>query len=446
MEHAKTAQHDDDHHNEHAAMSRRKFLKGATAGSVGILGASLGLPDIALGATGTKTLIKIFMRGGADGLSLFPMFGDMNYYTIRPNIKIEPPSSADPNSAIRLNNLYGMNPNLRALLPLWDQGKLAISPATHFNEGNRSHFDCQVWIEFATHNAGAYGLFNRYLQVTSGTDQLRAVRAGSTNLAGSMSGPLIVPAINDGAGYNLVNGDWCSGSSCSNNNLTKKLRELGAVDVGNAIEKQTRAVSKTMVDTIDRVQLASKDYVPSGGVTYSNSSMGRGLKVVAQLLKQNIPVEVAAIDWSGSWDTHENFIGSNITDQTSGHARGLKDGADTLMAFWTDLGPELQKNVVVMIGSEFGREAVENGSKGTDHGIGGAWMAFGGPTVGGIYRPLPDLSMTTLRERRFLPSQINYKDMMAEAMIRHLGVPQSQLSTLFPNHTFTNHSMFAGTV
>lgn len=441
--------HHDDHHHEHAAMSRRKFLKGAMAGSVGLLGSSLGMPDISFGAAGGKTLIKVFMRGGADSLSLFPMVGDINYYTHRPNIKIEAPSSADPDSAIRLDNLYGMNPNLRALLPLWEAGRLAISPATHFNEGNRSHFDCQVWVEFASHQAGAYGLFNRYLQNTTGTDQLRAVRAGSTNLAGSMSGPIIVPSIDDGPGYNLVNWDWCQGSNCSDNKLAAKLRELGAAQPGNAIEKQTRGVSKTMIETIDTVQLASKDYVPAGGVTYADgrngrpwSTLGRGLQLVAQLLKQGVPVEVAAIDWGGHWDTHENILGTSVTDQAAGHAKGLKLGADNLMAFWTDLGPALQKNVVVMIGSEFGREVKENGSKGTDHGIGGAWMAFGGPTRGGIYKPLPDLANTTIQSSRFLPTQLNYKDMIAEVMLRHLGVADTLLPTLFPAHSFTNHNMF----
>jgi uncharacterized protein (DUF1501 family) len=375
--------HHDDHAHSHAVrqVSRRSFLKGATAGTVGLLGGAFGMPHIALGATGTKTLIKVFQRGGADSLSLFPMYGDLNYYTLRPTIAIDAPLDSDPNAALRMagSTMYGMNPNLRALMPLWDAGKLAVSPATHFKEGNRSHFDCQVWIEYASTAPNAYGMFNRYLEGVPGTNDLRAVRAGSNNLAASLSGPIVVPAIDDGYGYNLTNGDWCAGSNCADNKLTTKLRELGSQNVGKSMELQTRVVTKTMVDTIDTVQGASQGYVPANGAVYADgrngrpySSLGRGLQLIAQLLKKGVPVEVAAIDWGGHWDTHENILGTSVTDQNAAHARSLTQGAENLMAFWNDLGPELQKNVVVMVGTEFGREAVENGTKGIDHGIGGA--------------------------------------------------------------------------
>lgn len=462
MSHGKPGEyshHDEAHDLEHKVrtVSRRSFLKGATAGTVGLLG-SMGMPHIALGATGTKTLVKIFMRGGADSLSMFPMVNDDNYKRIRPNIKIEPPS-ANVNSAIALdpkyakntNNIYAMNPNLRSLLPLWEAGKLAISPATHFTEGNQSHFDCQVWVEYAQTNPLGGGVFNRYLQGVAGTDPLRAIRAGSNNMATSLVGPIVVPAMDDGFGYKLENSDWCSGSGCLDNQLTANLKSFGAT--GNAIERQTRVVNQTMVDTIGTVQGAAQGYLPANGAIYADgrngrpySNIGRGLQLVAQLLKKGVPVEVAAIDWDGHWDTHENILGTSVTDQNASHARSLKRGADNLMAFWNDIGPELQKSVVVMVGSEFGREAYENGSKGNDHGFGGTWMAFGGPTVGGIFAGLPNVADTTLRIGRHLPLVMNYKDMMAEVMLRHLGVPDSMLPTLFPGHTFTNYQMFTRSV
>ncbi len=447
--------HDHHHHHDHheTAPSRRSFLKGATAGSLAILGSGLGMPNIALGATGAKTLVKIFMRGGADSLSLFPMVGDVDYYKLRPNINIAAPLASDPNSALRLDALYGMNPNLLPLMEIWDTGRMAISPATHFNEGNRSHFDCQAWIEAASTSIANGGIFNRYLQNVPGTNTLRAVRAGSTNLAGSLAGSIIVPSIDDGPGYTLENGDWCQGSGCSDNQLTQKLQQLGSSPVGNALEQQTRTITKAMIDTITTVQGASANYVPTaGGLTYAdgrdgrpNSTIGRGLQLIAQLLKAGVPVEVAAVDWQGSWDTHENFIGSSITDQNAGHAQSLKTGADNLLTFWRDLG-SLRDNVIVMVGTEFGREAIENGSKGSDHGVGGAWMAFGGPTNGGIYKPVPNLASTTLKDGRFLPVMLNYKDMLSEAMTRHLGVNQSLMPTLFPGHTLTNHNIFTRTV
>ncbi|MBX9924923.1 MAG: DUF1501 domain-containing protein [Hyphomicrobiaceae bacterium] len=459
----------DDHHDAHGhhhglgscgsrEHSRRTFLKGATATSFALLGSAYGMPDMTFAQTaGKKTLIKVFMRGGADGLSLFPKFGDLNYYTNRPNIAVPAPS-ADPNSAIRLDAMYGMNPNLRPLMEIWDAGRMAIGPGVHFAEGNRSHFDCQQWIELGRREDFGDGLFYKYLQLNAGSDPLRAIRAGSSNLAASLAGAdLVVPSITDGPGYNLRNNDWCGGTNCSDNGLTKALDALGTnASVGPDAERATRRTTKAMVDTIAQVQQASLNYTTSGGLQYLDgqngrrwTSLGNGLKLVAQLLKAGVPLEVAAIDWQGHWDTHENQIGNSIIDDTNGHSRALKEGADNLLAFWRDLGPTLQNNVIVMVGSEFGRTAFQNGSRGTDHGRGSAWFAFGGPTNRGIFGPLPELTDAFVRSspnNNSIPITMNYKDMLAEAMIRHLGIPQSQLATLFPGHTFTNFNMFTRSV
>lgn len=457
--------HHDEHHDEHhdhghglgacgsRDHTRRAFLKGAAASSVALLGSAYGIPDITFAQTaGKKTLIKIFMRGGADGMSLVPKYGDANYPTLRPDIAIPSPS-ADPNSAIRLDGMYGLHPLLRPLMEIWDEGRLAISPGVHFAEGNRSHFDCQQWIELGERKDFGDGLFNKYLQLVSGNDPLRAVRAGSNNMAASLAGSVIVPAISNGPEYNLRNNDWCGGSNCSDNGLTKALEALGAIaNEGPEIERETRRTSKIMVDTINRVQAASANYTPNaGGLLYLDgengrrfTTMGRGLKLIAQLLKSGAPVEVAAIDWNGHWDTHENQISGSIIDETNGHARAIKEGADNLLTFWRDLGT-LRDNVIVMVGSEFGRTALQNGSKGTDHGRGSVWFALGGPTRGGIYAPLPELTQTLVTQRpnnNSIPITMNYKDMLGEAMIRHLGVPEAQLSSLFPGHTFTNFNIF----
>ncbi len=462
------SEHDHDDHHDHdeglgscgsRSHSRRAFLKGATATSFAVLGSAYGLPDMAFGQTaGKKTLIKIFMRGGADGLSLLPKFGDANYRILRPDIGIPAPS-ADANSAIRLSAMYGLNPNLRPLMEIWDAGRMAISPGVHFAEGNRSHFDCQQWIELGQRQDFGDGLFIKYLRIIPGTDPLRAVRAGSNNLSASLQGAdIVVPAISNGPDYDLRSSDWCGGNNCVDNGLTKALEALGAVsNAGPEIERATRRTTKAMVDTIAKVQQASANYTPSaGGMQYLDgtngrrfTTMGRGLKLVAQLLKAGVPLEVSAIDWQGNWDTHENQIGNSIIDETNGHARSLKEGADNLLTFWRDLGPALQNNVIIMVGSEFGRTALQNGSRGTDHGRGGVWFSIGGPTAGGIYAPSPELTVDLVQNntnRNSVPITMTYKDMLAEAMIRHLGVPQSQLATLFPGHTFTNFNMFTRSV
>jgi uncharacterized protein (DUF1501 family) len=101
--------------------------------------------------------------------------------------------------------------------------------------------------------------------------------------------------------------------------------------------------------------------------------------------------------------------------------------------------------VIVMVGSEFGRTVRENGSLGTDHGGGGAWFAFGGSTKGGIYGDLPALTDANTPDNK-VPTVLNYKDMLGEALSRHMGVSSTVMSNLFPGHTFTNHNMFTASV
>jgi uncharacterized protein (DUF1501 family) len=156
-------------------------------------------------------------------------------------------------------------------------------------------------------------------------------------------------------------------------------------------------------------------------------------------------VEVAAVEWSGSWDTHEKQVTGSVIDRTNPHASSLATGATDLVAFWRDIA-DLRDNVVVMIGSEFGRTVHENGTTGTDHGNGGAWFAFGGPTRGGIYNGMTTVEASRLQAGRYIPVLTNYKDMLGEAMVRHLGVSDTALARIIPGHAFTNHGMFSASV
>jgi uncharacterized protein (DUF1501 family) len=444
--------HDHDDHDHD--LTRRSFLLHASAGLSALMAGTFGLPGIAIGANGsTKTLIKIFQRGGCDGLNMFPKYGDPKYNEIRPNIQLRQPSGTDSGSIIALDRMWGMNPNLLPLMEIWDDNKMAVSVGTHFAKGNRSHFDCQRWIEYGVEDDKAQGLFNRYLQNVAGDNPLRAVRAGNGNAADIFYGDIAVPSIGSSAEAQLVNYDLCAGNGCADNQLTTKLRELGSNTAGLSkaptAEKRTREVERIMVEVMDTVKNAAAGYVPNaGGLNYSTSPMGKGLRLIAQLLKAGIPVEVAAIDWSSGWDTHENQLRLDLdpTDQTKyDWRRGMRSGADDLLCFYRDMGTRMN-DVAIVVGTEFGREAIENGTFGTDHGIGGAWLAIGGRINGGLYGTYDSLDPAVLQDGRFVPNTISYKDILAEAMAVHLEMPTSLVSTMFPGHAFTNHSMFSATV
>jgi len=359
--------------------TRREFLKSSAIAAAASMAGVAGAPQFAFGqSAGGKTFIKVFMRGGADGLHLFPTYGDLLYYQHRPNIAIEPPNGSDSNTALSLGNGYrGMNPNLEPLMEIWDAGRMMVAPATALQQG--------------TH-------------------------------------------------------DFCIDAGCSDNKLTNLMREIAsqpAIDDG--YEAAISANQLVMLDSIGQVQSAGNNFATNaGGLEYSDTDLGRGLRLAAQLLKAGVPLEVATMDWNIVWDTHSNQVarGANpIGDLNFDFNSRMRTGAIDFLTFYRDMSTAID-DVVVLVGTEFGRTVIENGSLGTDHGFGSSWFAFGGPTTPGFGPDITTLDRDELRQRRYVPSRTDYKDIVSEIMIRHMGMSPGLVSTIFPAHRFTDHNLF----
>lgn len=409
-----------------------------------------GAPQFSFGqSAGGKTFVKIFMRGGADGLHLFPAVGDIEYRNHRPNIAIEPPNGNDGNTAIDIGDTYrAMNPNLEPLMEIWNEGRMMVAPSTALEENNRSHFDSQRWIGTGARNDIIDGYLNRYMQNVAGpTHPLRGAILGKTSISTEARGAIAVPTVANREGFNLENRNFCSGTGCEDNQLTELMREISSHEVDQpGLEASVRENQLIMLDSIAEVQAAGMNYVvEANGLDYSNTDLGRGLRLVAQLMKAGVPLEVAALDWNIGWDTHSNQTAMNsanrFSDQTFGFHSRMRRGATDFVTFYRDISANID-NVVVLVGTEFGRTVIENGSQGTDHGHGTTWFAFGGPTLGGLAPDITSLAVGQLLHGRYVPKVTEYRDIVAEIMVRHMSMPESLVSTVFPAHQFSNHNLF----
>src|SRR6478736_6009378 len=121
-----------------------------------------------------ETLVAIFLRGGADGLSLVAPIEDDDYHRSRPRLRIE------KNNAVPLDGLFGLHPLLRDLEPSWKEGDLAIIHAAGSEDRTRSHFEAQDLMEHGGLAAG--GWLGRFLRAKAGS--------GST-LGGIAIGPTL---------------------------------------------------------------------------------------------------------------------------------------------------------------------------------------------------------------------------------------------------------------
>lgn len=120
--------------------SRRCFLKSSGLAFVG-LGFVPQFLDRALAQSSNargKILVVLFQRGAADSLSMVPPFGDSQYYAMRPTIALSPPGKG-ADSAIRLNDTFGLHPALSALQRFWEEGNLAIVQGVGSPNSTRSH-------------------------------------------------------------------------------------------------------------------------------------------------------------------------------------------------------------------------------------------------------------------------------------------------------------------
>src|ERR1700754_4114629 len=139
--------------DEYRSLSRREFMSRTTATAIA-LSVPAWLPRITYAQTAADrdVLVSIFLRGGADGLTLVPPFGEAAYYSLRPTIAIPRPDSGSPTPALSLDGFFGLPSAMAALIPAYQSGQLLVVHATGSTDPSRSHFDAQFFMEVGKPN------------------------------------------------------------------------------------------------------------------------------------------------------------------------------------------------------------------------------------------------------------------------------------------------------
>ena len=87
--------------------------------------------------------------------------------------------------------------------------------------------------------------------------------------------------------------------------------------------------------------------------------------------------------------------------------------------------------MVVM--SEFGRTASENGTRGTDHGYGNAMWLVGNNINGGRWQgQWTGLARGNLNESRDLPAHHDYRAVLSHVLRANFAMPDSALASVLP--------------
>lgn len=394
-------------------VSRRKFLA-SSAGAFGALlcGSQLmGLlaqqaqaaPRIA-GAS--RILILIQMSGGNDGLNSVIPFADPAYSKLRPVIGIK------PDAVLKLNDKLGLNPNMSAYDELFKSGNLAIIQGVGYPNPNRSHFrSIEIWQTAEPKKIEDTGWLGRYLDLSNPSkaklDNIFPAINVDPILPKTLSAEkTVVPSISDIANFTFkadprYEADRQARLTTFNAIYQKYSLDRPYIDELRKIGIDTTEASDHIAKLVVNYKDASK---------YPNNGFGRGMKFISQLIIGGVNCRIYNISLNG-FDTH--------TNQVNSQANLFKTLTGGINALHSDLRNHgLDKDVLIMTFSEFGRRAAENGGRGTDHGAAAPLFLIGSQVKGGIVGEHPSL---TELEDGDLKYKIDFRSVYATVLEHWLG-------------------------
>jgi uncharacterized protein (DUF1501 family) len=398
-------------------LTRRQFI-GLTGGAAitgaaawaGVLRSQAPSHDDAeLAHTGARVLVVVQMSGGNDALNtVVPHAGQ--YHDLRPSLAI----ADDKLLALTGETSVGFHPALQPLVPMWDARQLAVLPCVGFATDSRSHFESlDVWWTASPDHTQKTGWIGRWLDATDATadNPLVAISLGGGAVPALTSDRSQATAINNLDAFKLMTPNGvdaeqlaqtfaATASPASTDSLTAQAQ----ASVPAAL-RAVGALSQAGVDT--SVEGDDPEDATTGPIT-------SGLTAAANLIDLDLGARVFLVSAAG-FDTHAG--------QLPDHERLLGDLATGVSSFYSSLEQKGHADRVLLITtSEFGRRAAENGSSGTDHGLGGVQFLAGPAVHGGLHGTVDIANLT----EGDLPVQTDARSLFAAAL-DWLGGPSSEL-------------------
>ena len=398
-----------------STLTRRGVLKAVGAVTTALaVGPAVDLAGAGPAQAATNgVLVVVSLRGGADGLTMFPPVGDPHYASSRPGTAV--PASR----ATRLDSTFGLHPQLAPLLPHWRGGRMALVQGVGGPAHSRSHFDSVVAMEQASFGAGVRtGWLDRLLGTIGASTLYGGVTMGNARPA-AMAGPRPTLTVSSIGTFRLS--IWEPVLASYQSTLRALHQHSGAVSAG---------VGPSLSAMAGFQAASNRAPAPANGARYPTGGLGTELRDIARLLRGGLPVRVAHVE-VGGYDVHSGLGAAGGVDSGTMHTLLAELGL-ALAAFATDLGPALLSRVTILTTTEFGRRVVQNGSGGVDHGRGNAMMLLGAGVNGGrSFGRWPTLAPDRL-DGGDLAVTTDYRSVLAEVVTDRFGLGSSALATVFP--------------
>jgi uncharacterized protein (DUF1501 family) len=408
-------------------MKRRKFIQSTSALSLPFF--LNGMPLTAIGRSALsglvdgdsdRVLVLINLAGGNDGLStLIPLDQYDNLQAVRSNVLVP------ENSILSIGGDRGFHPAMTDMKTIWDAGKLNIVQSVGYPNQNRSHFrSTDIWNTAS--EADEYlttGWLGRYFEsrfpeypdgfpnaecpdpfaLTIGGVISETCQGTDTTFSLALVDPANPGTVNIGEEGNTP--DNCYGSELV------YIREVA---------KQTNAYASVITEANDKGNNMSNKY----GAT----TLAEKLRIVARLISGGLNTKVYVVQLGG-FDLHSGQVDPN--DTTAGRQTVLLEQlSNAVCAFQEDLELlGLEKRVIGMTYSEFGRQIRSNESDGTDHGTAAPLIVFGScvnPMVIGD-NPVIDRQVAV---QEGVPMQYDFRSVYGSLLMDWFSVEENEIKDL----------------
>jgi uncharacterized protein (DUF1501 family) len=459
----------------HPDLPRRQFLRRASTlgAALGLGGAGL-LPSLVSAQTGDyRALVCIFLYGGNDGCNtIVPIDASRHaaYASVRGTLAL-------PRSALLPlgNSDFGLHPALSALVPAWNEGRLApvfnvgplFAPLTKTQyraaaassnlipDNLFSHSDQQTLWETATTNAmERTGWGGRTAQALALPNPVISLGGNGRFGLSSTQPPLVLPEPGQTFGaHTLKPTDTWTPYMLRKRAIESLYAQSPELLLAGAYQAQQRdafAVSQRLGTLVQRQpgeagSNAALDaaFAPIRTGNRINTPLGRQLYQIAKLIDGRATLQgqrqifFAQI---GGFDTHGNQIAQTSTDGE--HARLLETLGDALACFHNAMKAiAMAESVTSFTQSDFGRTFKPNNSAGTDHAWGNHHLVLGGAVRGGrTYGTYPTLALggpddvgvqNWELQGRWIPT--TSVDQYAATLLNWFGTPSTTLANVLPN-------------
>lgn len=383
-------------------LTRRSALLGLTTA------VSCGRVSLAVAAApGENRFVVIILRGALDGMAAVVPYGDPALIGLRGGLV--PAGPGMPSGALDLGGFFGLHPSLAGLHGMYQANEAVLVHAVAGPTRVRSHFEAQDCLESGADHRMTSGWLNRAVAAIPGA---AAHRPEGDAVAIGYSVPLLL------RGPALV-GNWAPhGFATPTPDLYAQIA---------ALNRHDRLIGSAIVEGLHERGFAAMALASDASPQPKNRNAFPALaRAAGDLLRAEDGPRVAALE-IGGWDTH--------TDQARRLTDALKQLDAGLVGLKAGLGPAWRRTAVLVM-TEFGRTARENGTKGTDHGTATVAFVLGGAVAGGrVLADWPGLGAGKLLEDRDLMPTRDLRSLAKGLLAQQLGLRDAALARVFPGST-----------